>query len=259
MGVFFLFIALDYFTFALLSLGAGKVFDFLLALGLTALVLLSYVLLRKGERAQRIYNQSKYAKAPPYPFKLIAAVLLSCATAVSAYFGEYGLPGALMLGVSVFGGWYLYYGFDVLKDKLGGYGSDAAAQRIMTLIAQSQKKVDRIRSFAKKLRTQKIAKKMQEVADGFEKIIEHVAAEPEDYEMARRYLVSYIGEIESMSETFYKLDTHAKGAAIQESFYELLEESTEKLGRQYHKLLDDDMLDLDIKISVMKKRFQGEV
>ncbi len=164
-----------------------------------------------------------------------------------------------MLGASVFGGWYLYYGFDATEDKLEGYGSDAAAQRIMTLIVESQKRVERISNFAKELHTQKIAAKMQAVADGFEKIIEHIAMEPEDYDGARRYLVSYLGEIESMSETFYKLDIHDKSASMQESFYELLEESQKRLDRQYNKLLDDDMLELDVKISVMKKRFQGEV
>lgn len=258
LGLFFLFIALDYFTFALISLCRGNVSEFLLSLGLTVAVLLSYILLRKGEQADLAYKQAKYAKAPHLPRKLIGAILLSIATTTSAYFGAYGFVGALMLGGSTLFGWYLYYGFDITEDKLEGYGSDAAAQRIMTLIVESEKRVAHIRALSKGLHSLEVASQLQEVASGFTKIIDHVALEPEDYDVARRYLVSYLGEIESMSETFYKLDIEDKSASMKGSFLELLNETAEKLTIQYDKFLDDDMAELDIKISVMKKRFQGE-
>lgn len=258
LGAFFLFIALDYFTFSLISLGAGKVFSFLLSLGLMGAVLLSFVLLRKGEKLHLEYKNSKYAKAPLYPLKLIGALLLSIATTLSAYFGEYDFMGSMMLGASVFGGWYLYYGFDVTEDKLAGYSSDAAAQRIMTLIVESQKRVENIRSYSRALPSKDIGVRMQEVADCFSKIIEHIELEPEDYDVARKYLVSYLGEIETMSEIFSKLDRNNKSAEMQKSFRELLEITRERLNKQYDKLLDDDILEFDIKMSVMKKRFKGE-
>lgn len=258
LGAFFLFIALDYFTFSLISLGAGEVFSFLLSLGLMGAVLLSFILLRKGEKLHLVYENSKYAKAPLYPLKLIGALLLSIATTLSAYFGEYDLMGSMMLGASVLGGWYLYYGFDATEDKLAGYSSDAAAQRIMTLIVESQKRVENIRSYAGALPSKDIGLMMQEVADGFSKIIEHIELEPEDYDVARKYLVSYLGEIETMSEIFSKLDINDKSAEMKKSFRELLEITRERLNKQYDKLLDDDILEFDIKMSVMKKRFKGE-
>ena len=222
------------------------------------LVLNSFVLLRKGEIQQRIYESSKYAKAPKYPFKIIAALSLSLATFVSAYFGEYTFVSSLMLALSILGGWYLYYGFDASEDKLEGYGSDAAAQRIMTLIVESQEKIKKIHEYAKDISSQKIASLMQEMAEGFATIVEHIEYEPDDYDIARKYLVSYLGELESMSETFYTLDKKGKSESMKEEFSELLRTSIEKLSSQYEKLLDDDILDLDIKMSVMKKRFKNE-
>lgn len=258
LGLFFIFIALDYFTFAFISLGRGNSFDFLLSLTLMSLVLLSYVMLRRGELNQQFYEGAKYAKAPKYPLKLLGAIALSLATMLSAYFGEYGVVASLMFGLSVFGGWYLYYGFDATEDKLDGYESDASAQRIITLILESQTKIENIQEYARNLHSKDVASLMQGMADGFSKIVEHVEYEPDDYEVARKYLVSYLGELASMSETFYKLDIKDKSESMKAEFCELLETSIEKLNTQYEKLLDDDILDLDIKMSVMKKRFKNE-
>jgi len=162
------------------------------------------------------------------------------------------------LGGSVFVGWYLYYGFDPRKDKIEGYENDKAAQRIMKLLTQATKDIASIKEYAKTLNSSTFSILMEEMAEAFQQIVTHIKNEPDDYEQARKYLVSYLGELKSMSETFTKLDARKKTKEIEDSFKEMLESSIEKLQKHYDKMMDDDILDLDIKLSVMKKRFKNE-
>jgi len=61
-----------------------------------------------------------------------------------------------------------------------------------------------------------------------------------------------------MSETYVKLDARGKFEEMRLSFLEALNESIKKLDRQYEKLLDEDIVSLDVKLSVMKQRLQNE-
>ena len=103
-----------------------------------------------------------------------------------------------------------------------------------------------------------IQEAMNDTATAFEKMVKHIEEEPDDYDRARKYLVSYLGELRIMSETFVKLDKRGKSESMKTSFLDTLKESIKNLDIQYEKLLDEDMVSLDIKLSVMKKRLQNE-
>lgn len=163
-----------------------------------------------------------------------------------------------MLGLSVFGGWYLYYGFDEREDKIEGFESDRSAQRIMKLLIEANEDISDIVDYAREVSSISSSTLMLKLADEFKKIVQHVENEPQDYDNARKYLVSYLGELKSMCEIFTKLDSKQRTKEVEESFKETLQKSIEKLQEQYKKLLDDDLLELDIKLSVMKKRLQNE-
>ena len=257
-GFILLFVAMKYLAASFVALGAGESFYFILTFLIFGLVTLSYALLRRGVALENIYKSAKYAKSSKYPYKTLGAITLSLSTALSAHLGDYSLVASALLGLSVLAGWYLYYGFDPMVDKIDGYDSDKAAQRIMKLLIEANEDVSKIKEYAKETQNQTIAPLMREMADEFSKIIEHIQNDPNDYDAARKYLVSYLKELKSMSETFVKLDAKEKSQEVEVAFKETLQESIEKLQKRYDKLLDDDILDLDIKLSVMKKRFKNE-
>ena len=163
-----------------------------------------------------------------------------------------------MLGASVFGGWYLYYGFDEKEDKIDGFENDKSAQRIMKLLIKANKDINEIKAQAKKVTSASISRLIIDMAEEFKKIVQHIENEPQDYDNARKYLVSYLGELKSMCEIFAKLDDKQRTKEIEDNFQETLQKSIKKLQKQYKKLLDDDLLELDIKLSVMKQRLQNE-
>lgn len=257
-GFLFLLIGITYLSSAIKALGRGESFYFLVSLAIFAAFIAAFVLLRRGIALEKIYENSKYAKAPQYPLKTIAAALLSVATTLSAYLGEYSLFSSLMLGASVLLGWYLYYGFDPRVDKIEGYESSKSAERIMALLLQAREDIDSIKKSAQRLNDLELTEAMHKMAEAFEKIIKHIENEPDDYDRARKYLVSYLGELRSMSETYVKLEARGKSEEMRVSFLEALQESIKKLDRQYEKLLDEDIVSLDVKLSVMKQRLQNE-
>jgi len=257
-GSLILLVAMKYLAASFIALGMGESFYFITTFLISMFIAISFILLRKGLLLEKIYNKSKYAKSSKYPYKTMGAIILTLTTLFSAYSGGYSLVASSLLGLSVLVGWYLYYGFDPMVDKIDGYDSDKSAQRIMKLLIEANEDISKIKEYAKEVESSTIAPLMKEMADEFYKIVEHIQNEPNDYDTARKYLVSYLKELKSMSETFVKLDAKDKSQEIEAAFKEMLQESIIKLQKQYDKLLDDDILDLDIKLSVMKKRFKNE-
>ena len=257
-GSLFLLIGISYLSSSIRALAKAESFYFISTLLIFFTYVAAFVLLRRGLALEKIYRDSKYAKASKYPLKTIAGSLLALSTVYSASFGGYSLPSAFMLGLSVMIGWYLYYGFDPRDDKIDGYETSKSAERIMTLLVQAEEDIESIKKNAQELERGEIQEAMNTTASAFEKIVKHIDEEPDDYDRARKYLVSYLGEIRAMSETFVKLDKRGKSESMKSSFLETLQVSITNLDVQYEKLLDEDITSLDIKLSVMKKRLQNE-
>jgi hypothetical protein len=257
-GIIFLLVGIKYLSFSIKALSNGENFYFISSLIIFAGFVISFLFLRKGITAQREYESSKYAKAPKIPYKTVAGVILSAVSAFSAYLGEYSLLTSILLFASMLYGWYLYYGFDPFEDKLDGYDSEKSASRIMKLLIQAKQDISEINELAMRSYNIEIKNSMIKMADSFSKIVDHIQNEPDDYDKARKYLVSYLGELKNMSQTYVKLESQNKATSVVESFLDTLQSSIDKLNQQYEKLMDDDLIDLDVKISVMKKRLKNE-
>jgi 5-bromo-4-chloroindolyl phosphate hydrolysis protein len=257
-GFLILVISVSYLSTAIKSLGHGESFYFIASLGIFFAFIASFVMLRRGIALEKIYNSSKYAKAPQFPLKVIAGALLALTSAFSALLGDYSIIESIMLGVAVLLGWYLYYGFDPRVDKIEGYENSKSAERIMKLLLEARQDIDTIKKNALELGESEISAAMNATAFAFEKMVKHIEDEPDDYDRARKYLVSYLGELKSMSDTFVKLEKRGKSQQMRDSFLDMLESAVEKLDNQYEKLLDEDMVSLDVKLSVMKQRLENE-
>ncbi len=257
-GVLFLLIGVNYLSFSIKALSRGESFYFMVSLAIFALFVAAFVMLRKGIALEKIYRNATHAKAPKYPLKNIAGSLLAGASTLSALLGGYPLLSSLMLGGAVMLGWYLYFGPDPRKDKIAGYDNSRSAERIMKLLVQADADISAIKQSASRSQSTLIQTAMLQMAEAFEKIVKHIENEPDDYERARKYLVSYLGELRSMCETFIHLEQRGRSDEMRDSFLDTIDSSIDKLDRQYEKLLDEDMLGLDVKLSVMKKRLESE-
>ncbi len=257
-GILFLLIGVNYLSFAIKALSRGESFYFMVSLAIFAAFVAAFILLRRGIALERIYNNATHAKAPQYPLKNIAGSLLAGASTLSALLGGYPLLSSLMLGGAVMLGWYLYFGPDPRNDKIEGYDNSKSAERIMKLLVQADEDISAIKKSASRSQSTLIQTSMLQMAEAFEKIVKHIENEPDDYERARKYLVSYLGELRSMSETYIRLEERGRSEEMRDSFLDTIDSSIDKLDRQYERLLDEDMVGLDVKLSVMKKRLENE-
>ena len=257
-GVLVLLIGVNYLSFAIKALGRGESFYFIISLGIFAAFVVAFIFLRRGIALERIYKNATHAKAPKYPLKNIAGALLAAVSTLSALLGGYPILSSLMLGGAVMLGWYLVYGPDPRRDKIEGYENSRSAERIMTLLVQADEDIGAIKKSAAHTQSTLIRTSMLQMAEAFEKIVKHIENEPDDYERARKYLVSYLGELRSMSETYIRLEQRGRSEEMRDSFLDTIDSSIDKLDKQYERLLDDDMVGLDVKLSVMKKRLESE-
>ncbi len=257
-GVLILLIGVNYLSFAIKALGRGESFYAVVGLGIFGAFVAAFVLLRRGIALEAIYDNARYAKAPRFPRKTVAGGVLAISSALSAYLGEYSLISSLVLGGALFLGWYLYYGLDPRRDKIAGYDNSRSAERIMSLLVEARESIDSIKRSAEATASRELDDLMKSVAGAFETMVTHIEEEPDDYDRARKYLVSYLGELREMCEVYIKLEKHDRAEEMREAFTQTLTNAKQTLQKQYEKLLDDDLLGLDVKLSVMKQRLEHE-
>jgi len=258
-GALFLIIGANYLFMAIRALGKGDVFCFSASLLIFSAFVAVFVLLRRGISYEKLYDNATYSYAPKLPLKTFASALLSLAVFASAFLlGGYSFFASAALGLSVLLGWYLYYGFDPSKDKLEGFESGKTAERILKLLVKAKTDIAAIKKAAKSLKKAEIRDDMMQMAEGFERIVRHIETDPDDYDKARTYLISYLAELRQMSETYAKLENEGQEASMEMAFSQALRQTVEKLDAQYDKLHEDDKLNLDIQISVLKKRLYSE-
>jgi len=261
-GALFLLVGFNYLFFSIRALISGEIFYFIASIAIFISFTGAFVLLRRGISIEKIYNNSKYekhAKVPLVPFKAMAGILISSASAFSAYLGGgFSFVVSVFLGGVMLFGWYLYYGFDPKIEKIAVVAAGKTSKRVASLLNEAYGDISTIRQNASRCTSSRVKQMMLKMASGFEKLVNHIQNEPEDFERVRRYLVSYLSEIRSMSEIYVKLEAKNRAYEMQESFMDMMQSSVKKLDIRYDKLLEEDMVELDVKLAVMKKRLKNE-
>lgn len=260
-GFFFLIIGFNYLFFSIGALVAGEIFYFIASMTIFTFFAGAFVLLRRGIAIEKIHNSTKYekyAKVPLVPLKAIAGILISSASAFSAYLGGSSFVVSVLLGGVMLLGWYLYYGFDPKVEKVKIIATGKTSKRVTNLLNEAYKDINTIRQNASRCTSSRVKQMMFKMAIGFEKLVDHIQNEPEDFERVRRYLVSYLSEIRSMSEIYVKLEVKDRAYEMQDSFVDMMQSSIKKLDIRYDNLLEEDIVELDVKLSVMKKRLKNE-
>ena len=81
--------------------------------------------------------------------------------------------------------------------------------------------------------------------------------DPKDLYRARKFLKVYLDGTARVTESYAK--THGKDASTAEldkNFQEVLDSIESTFGEQHKKLLENDQLDLDVKIEVLKTQLK---
>ena len=243
---------------AVIHLLKGNVFSSLTAGALFAGFMIAAVVARHGFKLESRFKQKKLAKAPGTPFKSVAAIILAGTTGLTAFLlSDYGLLASILIGFVALLGFYMAYGVDPRRDKTGNISLGVSADEVFEALEAAEIKIATIETARKNIRNIQFDQHLKRIIEKARAILAMIEEDPKDLNRARKFLKVYLDGTARVTESYAK--THGKDATtevLDTSFQEVLDSIESTFDEQREKLLQNDQLDLDVKIEVLKTQLK---
>ena len=205
-----------------------------------------------------VLNRRRLAKAPGTPFKSVAAVILAGTTGLTAFLlSGYGLLASILIGFVALLGFYMAYGVDPRRDKTGNISLGVSADEVFEALEAAEIKIATIEKARKSIRNIEFDQHLKRIIEKARTILTMIEDDPKDLNRARKFLKVYLDGTARVTESYAK--THGKDATtevLDTSFQEVLDSIESTFDEQREKLLQNDQLDLDVKIEVLKTQLK---
>jgi 5-bromo-4-chloroindolyl phosphate hydrolysis protein len=218
------------------------------------------ILARRGMQNQAEYERRKIAHAPRYPLKLSGAILVAAATAITATFAVgYNPANGLCFGLGALLGCYLVYGFDprTTKRATDSYGLDATDQLLQAL-AGAEKTLSSIEQSRKNIRNNELRSRLDNIIKLARQVLRTLEENPDSLRRARKFLNVYLDGAQQVTEGYVRTHQQAQSQQLEANFRNVLTTIEDVFKEQQQKLLENDVLDLDIKIEVLSEQLKRE-
>jgi 5-bromo-4-chloroindolyl phosphate hydrolysis protein len=215
---------------------------------------------KKGLINEKEYNSSPIAKAPKPPFKLLSAVTLSVATLyTSATLTDNNALFSIVLAISSFAGFYLYYGLDPREDKLPNLPLGVDAKDVIEITEDALKRIEELKEYRYELKNPLTKDLLTHIISESEEIVREVQTSPIDLQKVRKFFKIYLDRTQKISKEYLKnLKNGNIDSKMEKNYNTLLKSVKETIDEQKERLSDDDILRLDIQIEALTKQIKHE-
>lgn len=244
---------------AFYEIARGRFPDFAIALGLFVLFMFGATITRKGLKREAEFKTKRIAAAGGPPYKIMGGIVVVAATVLTSLFAaRHGVFLAAAVGLGTALGYYLYYGLDVRGEK--GVGSEAGVSvaEVEQALDEARGKIKRIEEAGKGVRNLDFRQKLRGLVASAQKVIGLIEEDPRDLRRARKFLVVYLDGAESVTKNYVATTAKAPSPDMDQRFGALLDDMHKTFDEQYQKLLQNDLLDLDVQMEVLQTRLKRE-
>lgn len=216
-------------------------------------------LLRKGLAAEAEYQDKKITLAPKWPLKTLAALLVAFTTTGTALLGVgHSLLISIMFGLGALVGMFLLYGFDPRQEKtvIGSHGY--SAEEISQTVVEAEAKISGIEHANKQINNRQFKQRIQTICTHAREIVGLLEEDPGDIRRARKFLNIYLDGAFKVTEGYADMHRKYQSEQLTENFDHVLQTIESVFIEQKQKLLEDDVLDLDVQIEVLTAQLKHE-
>jgi 5-bromo-4-chloroindolyl phosphate hydrolysis protein len=224
------------------------------------LFLLTASIAKRGFEIEKVYKNSKLAKAPKLPYKTTAAFMLGVSTFYTSNFCTSNtFILSIVLGVSAFVGFYLYYGLDPRKDKIGNLRFGASAEDVIRITGEAKERIGNLKNLKHKLDTQISKDILTNIVTQTQEIVDAIEENPNDLDRARKFFNIYLARTEKITREYIEnIESENLDDKMRQSYTDLLTNVQQTIVDQKEKLNDDDLIKLDVQMEALKKQLKHE-
>ncbi len=223
------------------------------------LYVLSGYFISRANYYQSQAAKRKWLRPNRTPWRFSAAVFSGVATFLVALFiVKYGLLISIGAGIIAFIGMVLCYGLDskTLNQDISLVG--VTREELEDAFNEAETKIESIEAAADKVTDQAIAAKLRHIGQGSRGILDIIAEDPKDLRRARKFLKVYLDGAQKVVNKYVNNDHLQDDKNIEANLKEVLNTIDEVIEEQRTKLLENDVLELDVQIEVLQTQLKHE-
>lgn len=241
------------------AFATGNLLGIVMNAGGYAAFLLAAQLLRRGLHAEAIYKEKRIARAPKWPLKTMAAGIVAGTTFTLAWLGAHNsFFVSIAFGGGALLGMFLSYGFDprALKMVAGSHGY--TVEEISTTIEAAENTILSIENANDKITNREFNSRIERICETARNILDEMEKNPGTIRRARKFLLVYLDGTNKVTNGYANTHMQADTLALEQNFRTVLDSIESVFKEQKHKLLQEDLYDLDIQIEVLAKQLKHE-
>jgi len=242
------------------ALWGGSYIKFGVGLGAFGLFMLGAYLIRRGLHYQAEQKRRKWARSTRVPWKAIGAGGIGIATALSVLFlTSHSLMAAIFFGIGAIIGCLLTYGVDPQhssEDVTSKYG--VTADEVIEALEEADKKISSIEIAGKSIRNPELNGRLSRITKKARDILGVIEDDPKDLRRARKFLRTYLDGAKRVTEGYAKTHTQQQNDVLDQNFRNVLTTIEDVFGEQHDKLLENNVMDLDVQIEVLETQLKRE-
>lgn len=245
----------------LFALAGNRFFAFAISLTGVSLYLLSAYFLSRANFYESEARTRKWAPPSRTPWRFSAALFTAIATAQVAYYiVDHGLLVSGGYGLIAFVGMAFHYGLDQKYEDASTGLVGVTSEELTDAFDEAEAKIASIRESADKVRgsDSKLATRLEHIAVGSEDILKIITEDPSDLRRARKFLKVYLDGAQKVVSKYVSKKHVQDNVEIESNLREVLDTIDTVIEEQRVKLLENDMLELDVQIEVLQTQLKHE-
>ena len=224
-----------------------------------AAYLLAASLLRKGIAAEKEYQDKKITLAPKWPLKTFAALIVAITTAGVALIGAgNSFFVSIAFGLGALAGMGLLYGLDPRQEKMIAGSHGYTAEEISETIDEAEAQISGIEQANRQINNRSFNQRIRVICEHAREIVNMLEEDPGDIRRARKFLNTYLSGALKVTEGYADMQRKHQAEQLTENFENVLHTIESVFIEQKQKLLEDDVLDLDVQIEVLAAQLKHE-
>lgn len=137
-----------------------------------------------------------------------------------------------------------------------------SGETLNKVVSEVSEKLKTLESNKNRIKKAQVRSKLDEICSSVRKILDNFKKDPKDIKAAKNFLNYYLDATITLVEKYVDLSSkEARSQNIEETLAKaenLLDVIKESFKKQYIKLLDDDVMNLDVEIEVLEKTLKME-
>ena len=242
------------------SLTSGETISFLATTISFITMLAGAWTVRKGLFYEAEAAARKWNRSTRIPWKVTGSILVAVSTAVASLF-IVGQPLILAVGAGIgaLAGCLLCYGLDPQysnPDAVSTLG--VTTDEVIEALEEADAKITNIEIAAKSIREVELKNRLNTITAKARDILDIVEEDPRDLRRARKFLKVYLEGTEKVTQGYVKMHPNTQDAKLDDNFRNVLNTIEDVFNEQHDKLMENDVLDLDIQIEVLQAQLKHE-